>query len=313
MVRPESPDRKPREQAVSPCAAASFPGLAAAGQAGSGLGCRGVTDDELLAFLFVWTWALATGRALRSDVPPAQLSAEELIDFWADDLTAAPPAPLSLPGPAGTSRARLQPLPVPALRLPGLPVPDGQVCCLFAVDVSDSAGRDDEAQRHIRTALYAMLEEAFSASGIPWSRCWREDRGDGVLVIVPPDFPAAALIGLLPSRLAALLRRYNRLSAHAARIQLRAAAHLGPVSYDGHGYIGSDVTLTCRLLDAQRLKRRVRASGAELALITSDYMYQTVIRRHPSLADAGTFEPATIRVKETRTRGWLHLPGGHHW
>lgn len=43
------------------------------------------SEDDLLAFLLVNTWTLITGRVLRSDVPPTELSAEELIDFWADD------------------------------------------------------------------------------------------------------------------------------------------------------------------------------------------------------------------------------------
>ncbi len=43
------------------------------------------TDEDLLACILIHTWALATGRVLRSDVPPAQLSEEELIAFWADD------------------------------------------------------------------------------------------------------------------------------------------------------------------------------------------------------------------------------------
>ncbi len=42
-------------------------------------------EDELLAFLLIHTWTLLTGRVLRSDVAPAQLSEEELIAFWADD------------------------------------------------------------------------------------------------------------------------------------------------------------------------------------------------------------------------------------
>lgn len=42
-------------------------------------------EDDLLAYLLVNTWRLRTGRVLRSDVPPAQLSVEELIDFWVDD------------------------------------------------------------------------------------------------------------------------------------------------------------------------------------------------------------------------------------
>ncbi|MGH3191245.1 MAG: hypothetical protein ACRDOL_29160 [Streptosporangiaceae bacterium] len=45
-------------------------------------------DDKLIACLLIRTWALATGRTLRSDVNPCELSAAELIDFWADDQTA---------------------------------------------------------------------------------------------------------------------------------------------------------------------------------------------------------------------------------
>jgi hypothetical protein len=45
------------------------------------------SDDELIAYLLIGTWALATGRSLPRDVPIDQLSADELIDFWADPLT----------------------------------------------------------------------------------------------------------------------------------------------------------------------------------------------------------------------------------
>jgi hypothetical protein len=43
--------------------------------------------DEFLAAVLIRMWALASGRILRRDVPPDQLSVEELIDFWADDMT----------------------------------------------------------------------------------------------------------------------------------------------------------------------------------------------------------------------------------
>jgi hypothetical protein len=46
-------------------------------------------DDDVLAAILIRMWALASGRILRSDVRPEQLSEEELIGFWADDLTAA--------------------------------------------------------------------------------------------------------------------------------------------------------------------------------------------------------------------------------
>jgi len=47
----------------------------------------GTTDDEMLAAVYINMWALASGRTLRRDVPPGQLSEDELITFWADDMT----------------------------------------------------------------------------------------------------------------------------------------------------------------------------------------------------------------------------------
>jgi hypothetical protein len=43
------------------------------------------TYDDLLASLLIRSWIIATGRTLRTDVPPQELSVEELIEFWADD------------------------------------------------------------------------------------------------------------------------------------------------------------------------------------------------------------------------------------
>jgi hypothetical protein len=41
-------------------------------------------EETLLALTLITTWALTTGRALPRDVPVHQLSADELIQFWAD-------------------------------------------------------------------------------------------------------------------------------------------------------------------------------------------------------------------------------------
>jgi hypothetical protein len=43
------------------------------------------TDDELLAFLYICMWELASGRSLPRDVPIGDLSEDELIEFWADE------------------------------------------------------------------------------------------------------------------------------------------------------------------------------------------------------------------------------------
>jgi len=44
-----------------------------------------LSDDELIARLLIHTWTLTTGKTLRGDVPPHELTEEELIDFWSDD------------------------------------------------------------------------------------------------------------------------------------------------------------------------------------------------------------------------------------
>ena len=67
--------------------------------------------DEVLAAVLIRMWALASGRTLPRDVPPDQLSAEELIDFWADDMNpesgrhARPRGPGSAAGPPAAAGA----------------------------------------------------------------------------------------------------------------------------------------------------------------------------------------------------------------
>jgi len=43
-----------------------------------------LSDDEQIVQLLIQTWTLMTGRTLRSDVPPQELTEQELIDFWSD-------------------------------------------------------------------------------------------------------------------------------------------------------------------------------------------------------------------------------------
>jgi hypothetical protein len=55
-------------------------------------------SDAWLGPVLVATWALHTGRVLRSDVPVDALTADELIAFWADPLLdETPQSPLCAP------------------------------------------------------------------------------------------------------------------------------------------------------------------------------------------------------------------------
>jgi class 3 adenylate cyclase len=191
------------------------------------------------------------------------------------------------------------------------PPADGQLCTVVAVDIAGFTEpyRDDDIRLYLHEELYELLERAFDGSGIPWGRCFHEDRGDGALIVVPPDVACKGIIDPLPERLRGLIRRHNHVSCQAAGIQLRAAAHIGPVEHDGHGFVGSDINLLFRMLEARPLRRALAGSGAELALMVSEDVYRSMVCRCPSLVSPDAFRRVRFQVKQTRGQAWIYLPG----
>jgi|HubBroStandDraft_5_1064220.scaffolds.fasta_scaffold145539_2 hypothetical protein len=187
---------------------------------------------------------------------------------------------------------------------------ESQLCSMFVVDIAGYTDRDEEIQLYMRSALYDMLRVSFGASGIPWARCQKQDRGDGALIIIPSGIPAHSLVSPLLGQLGNRLRIHNRIVTAPARMQLRAAGHIGPVYRDNHGFAGDDLNLLCRMLDAQPLRRALAVSGSDLALIVSDHFYTTVIRRRPSLTDPAAFRPLRTVVKRTPVHAWIYAPTG---
>jgi hypothetical protein len=200
------------------------------------------------------------------------------------------------------------------IEVPGAPAPlltSGQVCAMLAVDIAGftRADRDSEICLYLRRSLYQILQDAFQGSGLPWAECHHEDRGDGVLVIMPPHVPGYGLIDPLPERLRSLIRRHNRVSREPAQMQLRAAANIGPVDRDDHGLVGDDLNLLFRTLDARPLRQALTDTGAELVLAISPYVHDNLVIRHPSLVDPAQFRPLEARVKRTRIHAWIYVPG----
>lgn len=187
----------------------------------------------------------------------------------------------------------------------------GQVHAMLGADIvgyTDS-GRDEEIRHHVRASFYLILEEACKRAGIPWDACRREDQGDGVLLIIPADVSPSCLIDPLPFQLRTLIRRYNRVSSEAARMQLRVSVHMGLVHQDAHGLAGDDITYLFRMLDARSLRQALAGSCAEVAVAVSGYLYEAVVQRSPSLADLAQFRHVKSRVKRTQVDMWLHIPG----
>ena len=199
----------------------------------------------------------------------------------------------------------------PAVPPGGVPATRSVHCSVFTVDIAGfgDLSRDDPVRMHMRDAMYRYLIDAFEHAGVPWAETVHEDRGDGVLVIVPGHYPESTLIDPLLDRLLRHLHAYNRTAAEIARIRLRAALHAGHVTRDANGLVGETVNHTFRLLEAAELKKTLAATGAQLAFITSEALFDAVVRHGQVAVGPDAFHEVTVEVKETRARAWIHLPG----
>ncbi|MCP2250910.1 hypothetical protein [Lentzea aerocolonigenes] len=182
-------------------------------------------------------------------------------------------------------------------------------CTIVAADIEGFGqhNRNNINQVRIRHGMYKAMRTAFDAAGIPWASCRHEDRGDGVLVLVPADVRKTLLADHLPNALVEALTRHNRIHPPRERIRLRLALNAGEVNYDLYGVTGSAINHTFRLLDADVTRSALKKnSSAVLAVIGSAWFFDEVIR-HSELSHAKAYRPTEVSNKETTTQAWVRL------
>ncbi|MBB6398868.1 DNA-binding NarL/FixJ family response regulator [Actinomadura coerulea] len=136
-----------------------------------------------------------------------------------------------------------------------------------------------------------------------------EERGDGLLIFVPPEFSrdvvlVKTLLDLLPAKLAA----YNETAVPGTEVLPRAAVHVGAVQGDEYGLADEAVRHVVRLLQAPALKVP-SALGNELALVVSDAFYRAELAEWAErFPEADVFWPIQVDIKETSARAWLYRP-----
>jgi hypothetical protein len=179
---------------------------------------------------------------------------------------------------------------------------------IVAVDVEGFGDRDrtNRNQVAIRDGLYSAMKEAFHHAEIPWNDRDHEDRGDGMFILVGSEVPKSLLVESLPSALVDALRRHNDTHPDLERIRLRMALHAGEVNYDKHGATAVSINLTFRLLECDPIKEALADSPGILAVISSSWFFEEVIRHNTTIADG--YYPIPVVVKETATTGWICLP-----
>ncbi len=181
---------------------------------------------------------------------------------------------------------------------------------ILVVDVEHFGvhSRTDSHRVRVRGDLYNLLQRVLRRAGVDWDSCYREDRGDGAFVLVPPEVPKALFSDNIPGPLAKALHRHNEACPEQERIRLRMALNAGEVIFDKAGAVSSALNDTFRLVDSTPLKEALQDSAGTLALIVSSWFYDSVIRNSPTFRE-GAYSPVWIAVKETRTVAWITMPG----
>lgn len=175
---------------------------------------------------------------------------------------------------------------------------------LLVADIERFSSRDGTEQMRTREAMYGEFQDAFTEQS--WAACVHEDRGDGLLVVIPQQIPKAAVLGEILPRLESALGRRRR---GDPLLRMRIAVHAGDVSFDEHGIGGHAVNRTFRLCDSDPLRRAIGTARSDLAVLVSDVIHEDVVRGGYAGIAPQAFHSVDVRVKETAVRAWLHVPG----
>ncbi len=181
----------------------------------------------------------------------------------------------------------------------------GENCSVVLTDVVafGASMRTDLDRLIIREALSRMTNAAMQ--GMP--DAWSEDRGDGILTVIPPNVSTAEVLDQLLRELPRALSRHNTSQRSPARFQLRLAVNVGPVVSDTMGVSGEAIIVAARLVEAPDFKVALARSTANLGVIASPFVYETVIRHCQDPSYVASYSPVPVEVKESRTTAWMKL------
>lgn len=178
---------------------------------------------------------------------------------------------------------------------------------ILVIDITGSGRWNDLTQLRARAALDRLVRAAFRSAGIARHRLVVEDRGDGMIVLIPPTVSKAELFRPVLARLCDLLRKHN--NAREPRIRLRVALHAGEVLRGPCGWVGTDLNTACRMVNGAPLySELMRNPRSDLVLIISDAVHQAVVRHGHRGIDPASYAPVQLRVKELDTRAWIESP-----
>lgn len=140
---------------------------------------------------------------------------------------------------------------------------------ILLLDIEDFSRRGDVVQACLRRELHNVVEDTLAEAGVERNMQYREDRGDGLIVLVSADIPKTVLLRALLTTTPDALCQYNRLASSSAQMRLRMVLAAGEVAFDPKqgtvgGLVGHDLNQSCRAARCRRPARRARTAGRGL-------------------------------------------------
>ncbi len=180
---------------------------------------------------------------------------------------------------------------------------------LVCTDAMGYGSADDQRQHALQTGLLAVLDEAAEGAHLSRSEWTRQAAGDGELALLPARVPEPRVVDDFVYQLSGALARYNRDRSDAARLRLRMAVHYGLASPAANGFVGQGVVGVSRLTDSRALHVALDLSGADLAVLLSERVFQDTVLAGYTKIPIADFRRIGVQNKEYAEAAWLRVPG----
>ncbi|GHH91425.1 hypothetical protein [Streptomyces capillispiralis] len=189
---------------------------------------------------------------------------------------------------------------------------------ILLFDIERFSRRDDVVQAVLRRSLNKIVDETLEAAGVEATQQYREDRGDGLIVLLSGDVAKTVLLRTLVTTTPELLHEHNLLASDSAQMRLRIVLAVGEVAHDPHagttgGLVGHDLNQACRLLDADVLRSALAARRDEhCVLAVSAPVYEGVVRHGHRGVRPELFRHTDVTVKDGTLPAWIHQGASTH-
>ncbi|MFF4401612.1 hypothetical protein [Streptomyces sp. NPDC001480] len=191
-------------------------------------------------------------------------------------------------------------------------VPDDPIThWIVLLDIEDFSLRPETTQATLHQSMHQVVAFALRRAGLDLDTCPWQDRGDGMLLLIPVGTSPTRLLRELVRGLEDALVAHSGQYNHDHRMRLRVGLNQGLVIQQGQLWTGNAINDLARLVDAGPVKQVLaRAGRAHLVVVVSEDVHQKVVLGGYPGIDPAAYLPADFVTKHGEPRrGWVTVPG----